>query len=203
MENFCKKGKIEKKNGYDVCRGEDRRGSLRYDLTLLRARGVREGDELPRTFGHYHSKGFAELFKVLKGRAMALMQKYEDSPNAIKEAYLVQAEAGENFIILPDFGFTNINPDESDLLLSNWIDINVENQYDLIRKNEGFCYRAVRNGERGVRFEKNENYEKIPELVMLKPRELPDELRDLKFLSEPGKYENSLTIENLYERIDN
>jgi len=201
MENFCEKGKIEKKNGYDVCRGEDRRGDLRYDLTLLYAGGVREGEEFPRTFGHYHSKGFAELFKVIEGRTMALMQKYEDEPNAIKEAYLVEAVAGENLIILPDFGFTNINPDESDLLFSNWIDIGVENLYDFIKENNGFCYRAIRDGEKGVKFEKNENYKEVPELVRLKPKELPDELRDLQFLSEPEKYKDYLTIENLYERI--
>ncbi len=38
MEIFCEKGKIEKKGGYNVCRGEDRNGDLRYDLTLIYAK---------------------------------------------------------------------------------------------------------------------------------------------------------------------
>ncbi|NOY35720.1 MAG: hypothetical protein GXP44_02280 [bacterium] len=199
MENFCEIGKIEKKGGYDVCRGEDRRGDLRYDLTLLYAKN--SAGELPRTFGHYHSKGFAELFGVLKGKTMALMQKYGSEPNAIKEAYLIEAEASENLIILPDFGFTNINPDASrDLLLYNWIDIGVENQYDFIKEYDGFCYRAMRDEGGNIKFEKNENYAEVPELVRLKPKELPEELLDMIFLSEPEKYKDYLTIESLYER---
>jgi len=50
-------------------------------------------------------------------------------------------------------------------------------------------------------FEKNENYEDIPELVRLKPKQLPEQLSDLNFLSEPEKYNDYLTIENLYEQI--
>ncbi len=201
MENFCKKGKIEKKGGYDVCRGEDRNGDLRYDLTLIYAKDVREGEEYPRTFGHYHSKGFAELFKVIEGRTMAIMQKHGNKPNAIEGAYLVEVKAGENFIILPDFGFTNINTEKTDLLFSNWIDIGVENQYDFIKEFEGFCYRAARGNNGGVVFEKNENYGEVSELVRLKPKELPEQLRDLNFLSEPEKYRDYLTVDNLYEQI--
>ncbi len=188
---------MEKKNGYDVCRAVERRGALRYDLTLLYAKSG--AGELPRTFGHYHSEGFAELFKVIEGKTMVLMQRYGREPNVIKEAYLAEANEGENFIIPPDFGFTNINPDEAkDLLLSNWIDENVANRYEFIKKYGGFCYRAERTERGGVIFEKNENYGKIPELVKIKPNELPEELRNFDFLSHPGKYAEFLTIENLY-----
>ncbi len=200
MEIFCEKGKIEKKSGYDVCRGEDHKGDLRYDLTLIYAKETPVGEEFPRTFGHYHSKGFAELFKVIEGRTMAIMQKYGSKPNVIDEAYLVEAEAEENFIILPDFGFTNINAENSDLLFSNWIDIGVENQYDFIKEYDGFCYRAVRGADVGVKFEKNEKYASVPELVRLKPKELPEELHDLNFLSEPEKYKEYLTVDALYEQ---
>jgi len=122
---------------------------------------------------------------------MAIMQKHGNKPNAIEEAYLLEAKTDENFIILPDFGFTNINAKKTDLLFSNWINIGVENQYDFIKEGE--------NGE--VVFEKNENYEDIPELVRLKPKQLPEQLSDLNFLSEPEKYNDYLTIENLYEQI--
>lgn len=200
MENFCEKGKIEKKDGYDVCREVDWRGNLRYDLTLLYAKN--SAGEMPRTFGHYHSKGFAELFGVISGRTMALMQKHGQEPNSIEEVYLIEAGIGKSFIILPDFGFTNINPDVSqDLLLYNWINKNVENKYDLIKKYDGFCYRAINDGNGDVRFEKNDKYKEVPGLIRLKPKELPEELRDLNFLSEPEKYRDYLTIESLYERI--
>ncbi|HDO23838.1 MAG TPA: hypothetical protein ENG99_01325 [bacterium] len=199
MENFCKKGKLENKNGYDVCRAVDWRGSLRYDFTLLYAKD--SAGELPRTFGHYHTKGFAELFGVIKGETMALMQKHGREPNAIEEVYLIEAATGENLVILPNFGFTNINPDASqDLLLSNWIDNNVENQYGFIKKYDGFCYRAIRDSGGNIIFEKNKEYKKIPKLVKIKPRVIPKELRNMDFLNNPDKYSELLTIKNLYEK---
>lgn len=201
MENFCEKGKIEYKIGYDVCRGEDWQaspaGELRYDLTLIYAKGA--VGELPRTFGHYHTKGYVELFEVIKGKTMALMQKYGAESDIIEKAYLIEAGKGDKFIILPDFGFTNINPDKSkNLLLSNWINVSVENQYDLIKKHNGFCYRALRNRDGNIIFEKNENYKKIPELIKLKPKELPKELENLDFLNNPEKYRDVLRVDKLF-----
>ncbi len=200
MENICKKGKIEHKIGYDVCRGEDLRGDLRYDLTLIYPEDA--VGELPRTFGHYHTQGYAELFEVIEGKIMALTQKHGAEPDMIEEAYLIEAGAGDKFVILPDFGFTNINQDKSkNLLFSNWVGVKVENQYDFIKRYNGFCYRAIRDDNGNITFEKNENYKKIPKLVKLKPKDLPKELEDLDFLSNPEKYSEFLTIKNLYEKI--
>jgi len=67
------------------------------------------------------------------------MQKHGNKPNAIEEAYLLEAKTDENFIILPDFGFTNINAKKTDLLFSNWINIGVENQYDFIKEFKGLA----------------------------------------------------------------
>ncbi len=103
---------------------------------------------------------------------------------------------------MPNFGFTNINRDKSkNLLFSNWVDVNVENQYDFIKKYNGFCYRLLKGADGNITFEKNENYKKIPKLVKLKPKDLPKELEDLDFLSNPEKYSEFLTIKNLYEKI--
>ncbi|MEE8131608.1 MAG: glucose-6-phosphate isomerase family protein [Candidatus Paceibacterota bacterium] len=198
MENFCEKGKIEYKIGYDVCRGKDWQGDLRYDLTLIYAKDTAR--ELPRTFGHYHTQGYAELFEVIEGKTMAFIQQYGAESDIIEKAYLIEASKGDKFIILPDFGFTNINPDKSkNLLLSNWTNVNVKNQYDLIKKYNGFCYRALRNGNGNITFEKNENYKKIPELIKLKPKELPKELKNLDFLSEPEKYKDVLRVDKLFK----
>lgn len=194
---FCKKGKIEHKTGYDVCRGKNWQGDLRYDLTLIYTKDTAR--ELPRTFGHYHTQGYAELFEVIKGETMALMQQYGAEFDIIEKVYLIEASKGDKFIILPNFGFTNINPDKSkNLLLSNWINVNVENQYDLIKKYNGFCYRALRDGNGNITFEKNENYKKIPELIKLKPKKLPKELKNLDFLSHPEKYQDILRVDKLF-----
>jgi oxalate decarboxylase/phosphoglucose isomerase-like protein (cupin superfamily) len=161
MENFCKIGKIEHKEGYDVCRGVKQQGELRYDLTLLYPGA--------QTAGHYHTSGFPELFEVLSGRAVFLIQRNE-------ETYAIEAEEKEKIIVLPDFSIRTINPSpENNLIVSNWIDNNVKNIYNA--------------------------FEKIPEPVRLKPKQLPKELETLEFLTEPEKYKEFLTIENLYEII--
>jgi len=203
MEKFCKLGKLEEKtvsgiSRYDVCRGEKSAGKLRYDLTRIYPEKF--GEELPRTAGHYHTKGQCELFEVMSGRALFFTQRCGDNPKIIKEAYIIEAEEKEKVIILPNFSITSINPEKNrELLLSNWINIDVENEYEDF-KNLGGCYLIKEIGGR-IEFEKNKNYEKIPELILLRPGKFPAELENLDFLKNPDKYKNILTIENCYRKI--
>lgn len=205
MEKFCEIGKLEKKivNGvsrYDVCRGEKEKGDLRYDLTRIYSQ--RFGNELPRTLGHYHTKGQSELFEVLSGRALFFIQRYEERPEIIKEAYLVEATEKDKIIILPDFSVTSINPEkEKELLISNWININVKNEYECFEKLGGNCYHVLENENGEIKLEKNKNYKKMPNLVKLKPKKIPKELENLDFLIYPKKFKKLLTIENCYKRI--
>jgi oxalate decarboxylase/phosphoglucose isomerase-like protein (cupin superfamily) len=161
MENFCQIGKLEHKDGYDVCRDIKRSGSLRYDLTRI-SPGC-------HTIGHYHTAGFPELFEVISGRAVFLMQRAE-------ETYAIEASEKEKIIVPPDFSIRTINSSpENNLLVSNWIDDKVQNIYNAF-------------GE-------------VPEPVKLRPKQLPEELETLEFLSHPEKFKEILTIENLYERV--
>lgn len=118
MENFCKNGKLEVKNGYEVCREEDRRGELRYDLTKL----------FPgrQTAGHYHFGGEPELYEVQSGQAVFLTQ----SRNGEK-TYAIEAKKGEKVVILPYFSMRTINPSKGDdLVISNWVNDKVKNDYN-------------------------------------------------------------------------
>jgi oxalate decarboxylase/phosphoglucose isomerase-like protein (cupin superfamily) len=122
MENFCPIGKLEKKNGYDVCRGVRRRcspaGELRYDLTL-----IYPGSQ---TAGHYHSDDRPELYEVLSSRANFLMQDKRG-----QQTYLVIAEEGDKIIFPPGFSMRTINPSPNkELLVSNWVDERVKNDYN-------------------------------------------------------------------------
>jgi len=204
MENFCKVGKLEEKivnnvSRYDVCRGEKSIEKLRYDLTLIYPE--RFGEELPRTAGHYHTKGQCELFEVISGKkALFFIQRYENNPQIIKETYLIEAGEKEKVIIFPNFSITSINPEKNkELLLSNWINIDVKNEYEYF-KNLGGCY-LIKEINNSIEFEKNKNYEKIPELILLKPKKFPAELKNLDFLNNPGKYKKFLTIKNCYRKI--
>ncbi len=124
MENFCQKGKLEKKQGYEVCRDIKRRaspaGELRYDLTKI----------LPsrHTLGHYHMPNFPELFEVLSGRATFLTQ-------GKGQTYAIEAKKKEKVIILPKFSIRTINASaNSILIISNWIDDRAKNNYNAFKK---------------------------------------------------------------------
>lgn len=162
MENFCKKGKIEHKEGYGVCRGENRQGGLRYDLTLLYP-GV-------QTLGHYHFGNEPELYEVQSGQALFLTQNRDAS-----QTYIIEAKKKDKIVFPPGFSMRTINSSkDKELIISNWVDDRVENNYD-----------AFKN---------------LQEPIKLKPKQLPKELEDLKFLTQPEKYKDFLTIEKLYAR---
>lgn len=224
MEIFCKIGEIHSKKisdlspvlrdpfftpeqdgiAYDVCRGEDKKssasGDLQYDLTKIYPGTI--GGELHKTAGHYHSGGYAELFEVVEGELITLLQKDSAVDGEISEAYAVLAKPGDKVIIPANYGFCSINPSlEKELIISNWIDTKAKNQYENIEKNRGLCYYIVNTEKEKNSPIKNPAYKKVPELVWLKPKALPQELENLDFLSSPLKYEEFLTIEKLYEQI--
>jgi len=118
MENFCENGKLEHKDGYDVCRGVDERRGLRYDLTLLHPSA--------QTSGHYHLGNEPELYEVQSGEALFLTQ----SPGA-KETYLIQAKEKEKVVFPPGYSMRTINPSaENELIISNWVANKVKNDYN-------------------------------------------------------------------------
>lgn len=121
MENFCEKGKLEKKDGYDVCRGADAKNGLRYDFTLLYPSS--------QTAGHYHSGGEPEIYEVLAGEARFLMQ----DRNAEK-TYLIEAQEKDKIVFPPNYSMRTINPSkENELLISNWVSDKIKNDYNAFK----------------------------------------------------------------------
>lgn len=148
---------------YEVNRGVEFNKNIRYDITKIHPE--RLGNELAKTFGHYHEPREAtEIFQVIAGRAMFLIQKYEDEPEIIKEVYLIEAESGEKIVVPPGFGITSINPGKTDLVLGNWIDPKVKNDYRFYEKLRGACYYILENEKGEITFEKNTHYKKTPNL---------------------------------------
>lgn len=218
MTNFCQWGKLEIKKVidlnsvlfdqsqpegqviYEVCRGENVEGSFRYDLTLFHP--VLLGLELGKTFGHYHENNNPEIYEVLSGRALFLIQKYEDNPSVISEAYLVEAREKDKVVIPFGFGMVTINAQiDKEALIGNWVDVGVKNTYEFFEKLRGGCYYILTAENRSWKAEENKNYQQVPELINLEPKTLPIELRNLEFLSNSRKYKDILTIDNLYERL--
>jgi oxalate decarboxylase/phosphoglucose isomerase-like protein (cupin superfamily) len=117
MENFCKIGKLEKKDGYDVCRGVDAKDGLRYDLALLYPSS--------QTAGHYHAGPEPEIYEVISGQASFLTQ----DRNAEK-TYLIEAKEKDKIVFPPNYSMRTINPSqEKKLFISNWVSEKVKNDY--------------------------------------------------------------------------
>ncbi len=209
--------RAEEKNDktiYDVYREIYLTDGIRYDLTFLYPDKFE--NELTKTFGHYHEGDMMEIMEVIKGKAMWLIQKYNNDPSIIEEAYIIEANEGEKAIFPPDFGAISINPENNkDAILSNWVSLNTISDYKPYEELHGACYYALKNKSGEIIFEKNKHYQRVPELIKLKPKELPEygivfnkpllSLKEtpekLEFLNKPEKYKNLLTIENCYTKI--
>jgi len=148
--------KIKEKNG------------LRYDITIIPPKML--GKEFPKTLGHEHSGCFQELYEVINGEAIFLIQKVED--RQITDVKAIKAKRGEKVIVPKGYGHITINPSKKSLKMGNWVSKRCRNTYSLFKKMRGGCYYYTKLG-----WIKNKNYKKIPRLKFGKPlKKLPKNL---------------------------
>lgn len=140
---------------YYMYRGIKKKDGLRYDITIIPSKTL--GQEFPKTKGHGHSKNYQELYIVLEGRAIFLIQKSQNEE--IEDVYAIYAKKGEAVIIPPNYGHLTINLTKGELKIANWLNKNCQNIYDLFEKKQGACYYYLKSG-----WIKNKNYKKIPKL---------------------------------------
>ena len=159
---------------YFMYRGLEKNGDLRYDITILAPQML--GDEFNKTKGHYHIGAYPELYMVLEGRAIYLVQKRNES-GEIEDTYAVEAKKGESVIMPPFYGHVTINPSETEeLKMANWVSENCKSDYSLYEKMQGAGYYYAKEG-----WIKNENYKNTPELRFEEPlKTIP---QDLEFLN--------------------
>ncbi len=168
---------------------------LRYDITVIPPAKI--GEEYVKTFGHYHPKkgcvSYPELYEVLEGEAIYLLQKRGKRDDEIEEVLVVYAEKGDKVVIPPEYGHVTINPSEKPLKMANWVCRNFSSIYEPFRKLRGACYYYTDKG-----WIKNENY-RVSEIKFVKPvipdwlglskkenmYSLVNDLKNLKFLTNP------------------
>ena len=163
---------------YYMYRGLKEKNGLRYDITIIPSRML--GKEFVKTKGHEHVGKYGELYIVLEGQAIYLMQKREK--DIIKDVYAVKAKKNDIVVILPDYGHITINPSKKDLKMANWMAKEVKNDYKPIQRMQGACYFYIlRPGSGQTGWIKNKNYIKVPKLRFEKPRKtMPKNLDFLK-----------------------
>jgi glucose-6-phosphate isomerase, archaeal len=122
---------------------------LRYDITIVPPAML--GEEYAKTKGHYHAKtpgmmiSYPEMYQVLEGSAVYLMQKIESG--AVSDAVAVRAKKGDIVIIPPDYGHVTINPGHETLKMANWVSSEFDSSYGDMRQKEGLptCFSSAEN----------------------------------------------------------
>lgn len=145
---------------YYIYRGLKEKNGIRYDLTIIPPNFL--GEEFVKTKGHYHLGDFGELYKVLAGEGIFLIQKEKNGK--ILDVYYIKGKRGDFILIPPKYGHCTINPSRKILKIGNWISINCKSDYQRVEKKKGFCYYYLKSG-----WIKNKNYQKIPKLKSKKP----------------------------------
>lgn len=145
---------------YYMNRGVKEKNGLRYDITIVPPQML--GKEFTKTLGHEHSDNFGEIYTVLSGEALYLIQKVKK--NKVEDVYVIKAKKGESAIIPSGYGHITINASKKILKESNWIAKDCKNIYDLFLKNEGACYYYTDKG-----WIKNIKYKSVPKLRFKKP----------------------------------
>ncbi len=182
---------------------------LRFDLTVIPPAKI--GGEFIKTFGHYHppaegNLSYAEIYEVLSGEAIYLLQKFEDG--RITDVIVVEAKAGDKVIIPPNYGHVTINPSNKELRMTNWVCRDFKSDYEPYRRLRGACYYYTEDG-----WIKNERYGEVPEMRFVKPKipkglglkrseemyKLVKDLSRLEFLLKPSKY--SELFEEAFEEV--
>ena len=159
---------------YYMYRGLEGNGELRYDITVLRPQML--GNEFNKTKGHYHISAYPEIYVVLEGKAIYLLQKRNDNGD-IEDIYAVEVNSGECAIMPPFYGHVTINPSETqELKMANWISDSCKSDYLPYIEKQGAGYYYTKQG-----WIKNENYKNLPELRFEKSlKSIPEDLDFLK-----------------------
>jgi len=159
---------------YFVQRAVKKQDDLRYDVTKIPAQML--GKEFVRTKGNSNSEGYQELYTVLEGEAIFLMQKTKDEN--IEDIIAIKAEVGDWIVVPPNYAIITINPSQDLLKTGNWVSEKTKNVYEEIEKMKGACYFYTKSG-----WIKNKNYKNIPEIRFEEP--LKSRPKNLDFLKKP------------------
>ena len=190
----------------DQDREKIEQAKLRYDITIMPP--LMLGKEFNKTSGHDHplvpntNITYPELYQVLSGQIIFLIQ---DSLNDnIIDIYAIKAEKDDQVIIPPNYEHLMINATEQEVKTANWICRDFDSSlYKPFRQKHGFSYFALKDKGDEIKWEKNPNYQDIPELRFQEPNRLIDkfnidqdknmyflvsDLKKLDFLKNPQNY---------------
>ncbi len=133
---------------------------LRFDITVIPPRVL--GEEYIKTKGHYHSQApdglnYPEVYQVLQGKAVLLLQKPGNDPGEVEDLIAVRAFPGDAIVIPPGYGHVTINPCRETLVMANLIASECRSDYGPFVKLRGASFYLTTSG-----FVRNRLYSRSP-----------------------------------------
>jgi len=159
---------------YFMHRGIRIKNGIKQNITVFPP--LMLGEEFTKTKGHEHKGSYGEIYKVIRGKAIFLLQKRKLNSKEIKDVYAVKANENEVVIIPSFYGHITINPTKKTLKTMDWSCKDCKSDYGFFEKMGGACYYYTING-----WNKNKKYKKVPKLHFKKPlKSMPKNLNFLK-----------------------
>ena len=168
------------------------------------------GGEYVKSSGQYHpptppsNMATPEIYTVLSGRGLFLLQKARPPYDKIEDVVLVEVQAGETLLVPPDYGHLQINPSHEPLVFSYAVMDGMRGQYDAFRERRGAAYYVMRDGQDRCVF--NTRYGALVPLRTVRAADIHqypdlsarvtyqairDRLPELKFLTDPTAFPES------------
>jgi glucose-6-phosphate isomerase len=173
------------------------------------------GNEYNKSSGQYHpiippnTMATPEVYTVLHGTGYFMLQRSSPPYETIDHAVVVEVQAGETFIVPPDYGHLQINPAGEPLVFSYAVMDGMSGVYEPFRKTQGAIYYAMADKNGLVSYRFNTHYKKRIPLQIVKAGEicqLPllndkvtyqtirDNLGQLEFLTDPKQFPRTVAL---------
>ncbi len=162
------------------------------------------GGEYVKSSGQFHpptppsNMATPEIYTVLAGVGHFMLQKARPPYDQIEDVVVVEVQAGETFVVPPDYGHLQINPSPEPLVFSYAVMHGMKGQYDAFKTRRGAVYyemansadRYVFNHRYGVRLPlrvvRAADLCQLPELnEKVTYQAIRDRLPELRFLTDP------------------
>lgn len=130
------------------------------------------GGEYVKSSGQYHAilprhtMATPEIYTVLAGRGHFMLQRSRPPYDEITDAVLIEVDAGETFIVPPDYGHLQINPTDAPMAFSYTVMVPIKSNYEPYRRFRGAMYYEMAAGRE--RFAFNPRYAKRVPLRVIK-----------------------------------
>ncbi|RIB35657.1 MAG: hypothetical protein BXU00_00965 [Candidatus Nanoclepta minutus] len=149
---------------------------IRHDITVVPNKMV--GKEYNKTFGHYHPDNYPELYEVIRGEAIFIMQSRD-----FKSLILIRAKRGDQILILPGYGHVMVNVGREPLITSNLVYWDFESDYSVFRERRGAMVYITEDG-----IKVNDSYPLDFEIIKLEAKKIFEENIYKEFINNPKKF---------------